>query len=157
MRLWKSIGLMALVGGSATVLTACGSAPIPVATNFDYSTQQKARSAGHWDVMSRDVVVQSLQTLEGIGIQRNTPVYVALPKQASEFDQGFREMLLTKLVQSGVSVLDNNRGADLQISYATQVVVHKSDRPYFIPGQFTMLAGGLMAAYGLRTEHLGMS
>lgn len=97
MRLWKSIGLMALVGGSATVLTACGSAPIPVATNFDYSTQQKARSAGHWDVMSRDVVVQSLQTLEGIGIQRNTPVYVALPKQASEFDQGFREMLLTKL------------------------------------------------------------
>ena len=154
MRLWKSIGLMALVGGSATVLTACGSAPIPVATNFDYSTQQKARSAGHWDVMSRDVVVQSLQTLEGIGIQRNTPVYVALPKQASEFDQGFREMLLTKLVQSGVSVLDNNRGADLQISYATQVVVHKSDRPYFIPGQFTMLAGGLMAPYGLRTEHL---
>ncbi|VUZ25907.1 Uncharacterised protein [uncultured Comamonas sp.] len=154
MRSWKSIGLMALAGASAAVLTACGSAPIPVATNFDYTTQQKARSAGHWDLMARDVAAQSLNTLEGVGVLRNVPVYVALPKHASEFDEGFREMLLTKLVQNGVSVLDNARGADLQISYTTQVVVHKSDRPYFIPGKFTVLAGGLMAAYGLRTEHL---
>lgn len=154
MRSWKRIGLMALAGASVAVLTACGSAPIPVATNFDYATQQKARSAGHWDLMARDVVAQTLGTLEGVGVARNTAIYVDLPHRASEFDRGFREFLVTKLVQSGVTVLDNARDADLQLSYGTQVVVHKSDRPYFIPGQFTMLAGGLMAAYGLRHEHL---
>jgi len=151
MRSWKSIGLTV---ASIAALTACGTAPIPVATNFDYATQQKARSAGHWDLMARDVVAQTLNSLDGVGVPRNTAVYVALPQNPSAFDQGFREFLLTKLVQSGVTVLDNARSADLRLSYGTQVVVHKSERPQFIPGQFTMLAGGLMAVYGLRTEHL---
>ena len=154
MRSWKSIGQTALASASVAVLTACGTAPIPVATNFDYATQQKARSAGHWDLMARDVVAQTLGTLDGVGVARNTAIYVALPQHASEFDKGFREFLVTKLVQSGVTVLDSARAADLRLSYSTQVVVHQSDRPHFIPGQFTMLAGGLMAAYGLRHEHL---
>lgn len=151
MRSWKSIGLMAV---SAAALTACGTAPIPVATNFDYATQQKARSAGHWDLMARDVVSQTVGSLNAAGIDRSAAVYVALPANPSEFDRGFREFVLTKMVQSGITVLDNAGAADLHLSYGTQVVVHKSARPHFIPGQFTMLAGGLMAAYGLRTEHL---
>ena len=45
-------------------LMGCGSAPIPVASNFDYSVQQKVRSAGHWNLMADDVVKQTLETLK---------------------------------------------------------------------------------------------
>lgn len=135
-------------------LMGCGSAPIPVASNFDYSVQQKVRSAGHWNLMADDVVKQTLETLKKNGVNSATSVHVRLPANASEFDRGFREFVLTKLVQGGLTVMENGASAELQLSYATQVVVHKSQRPHFIPGQFTMLAGGLMAAYGLRGEHL---
>lgn len=151
--MWKKTGAAALACACLT-LTACGSAPIPVASNFEYTAQHKVRSAGHWDLVATDVVAQTLATLEKTGLPRSATVYVNLPAQASAFDQGFREFLVTKLVQSGVAVLQQAADAQLQLTYATQVVVHASPRPHFIPGQFTMLAGGLMAAYGLRHEFL---
>ena len=56
-------------------------------------------------------------------------------------------------MQSGAPVLQDP-GQTLNVTYNTQLVRHNSDRPHFIPGQFTMIAAGLMAAYGLRHEHL---
>lgn len=154
MPLWKSPGLATAVLGACLALTACGSAPIPVAGNFDYTVQKKVRSAGHWDLLATDVVAQTLATLGKTGVDRNVAVHVNLSQQASAFDKGFREFLITKLVQSGVNVQERSAQADLQLTYSTQVVRHQSDRPHFIPGQFTILAGGLMAAYGLRNAHL---
>jgi len=78
---------------------------------------------------------------------------VAAPRQASAFELGFRDFLITKLVQDGATV-QQQPGAELEVSYNTQVVRHNSARPHFIPGQFTMLAAGVMAAYGLRHEHI---
>lgn len=153
MHLFKT-SVTAALALTCLALTACGSAPIPVASNFDYTVQHKVRSAGHWNLMADDVVKQTLATLQKNGVPGNTPVYVQLPEQSSAFDRGFREFVLTKLVQNGVVVLKQPDAAQLQLSYVTQVVVHKSQRPHFIPGQFTMLAGGLMAAYGLHSAHL---
>lgn len=153
MHLFKT-SATAAVALACLALTGCGSAPIPVASNFDYTVQHKVRSAGHWNLMADDVVRQTLVTLEKSGVSKDTPVYVQLPEQSSAFDRGFREFVLTKLVQNGMTVVKHAEAGQLQLSYATQVVVHKSQRPHFIPGQFTMLAGGLMAAYGLRSAHL---
>ena len=151
--MWKNAGLTALAG-ACLALTACGSAPIPVSSNFEYSVQKKVRSAGHWDLLAKDVVAQTLETLKQAGVAPDTSIYVNLPANASAFDRGFREFLLTKLVQSGVTVLHTAKENNLQLTYGTQMVVHKSDRPHFVPGQFTMIAGGLMAIYGMRGEHL---
>ena len=45
-------------------------------------------------------------------------------------------------------------GQTLDVTYNAQIIRHNSDRPHFVPGQYTMIAAGLMAAYGLRHEHL---
>ena len=153
MSVWKNAGLAALAG-ACLALTACGSAPIPVASNFDYTSQNKVRSAGHWDLLANDVVSQTLEALQRSGATPASSIHVQLPGSPSDFDQGFRDLVITKLVQRGVPVLHQASGADLQLTYGTQVVVHKSDRPHFIPGQMTMIAGGLMAVYGMRGEHL---
>jgi hypothetical protein len=148
----KALG-WTVAAGAAFMLAGCGSAPIPLSKNFELTSQYKVRSAGHWELLSRDVVAQTRATLEKAGYAPNTPLHVAAPAQPSAFDLGFRDFLITEFVQEGATV-QQDPGAALEVSYNTQVVRHNSDRPHFIPGQFTMLAAGVMAAYGLRHEHL---
>ncbi|MDD2544852.1 MAG: hypothetical protein PHI55_01045 [Burkholderiaceae bacterium] len=145
-----------LLAGALVGLFGCAThSPIPLAENFELTVQPKVRSAGHWDLVSGDVVAQTLQTLNqtGVGAGAGAPMYVALPAQATPFELAFRDFLITKLVQGGAQVLQNPEAA-LEVSYHAQVVRHNSDRPHFIPGRFTLLAAGLMAAYGLRHEYI---
>lgn len=145
---------LAVVAGAVAILAGCATkSPIPLAENFELTVQPKVRSAGHWELLSRDVAAQTLDTLNKAGIDPHTPLYVALPPSPSAFDQAFRDFLITKLVQSGAAV-QKMPGQSLDVTYHTQVVRHHSERPHFIPGQFTMIATGLMAAYGLRHSHV---
>lgn len=133
-------------------LTACASSPIPVAQNFELTSQYKVRSAGHWDLLARDVATQTLETLQRSGEGAGRPLYVTLPERASTFDRTFRDLLITKLVRSGRTVT-TEPGQSLEVSYQAQVVRHNSQRPHHIPGQMTMITAGLYAIYGLHHEH----
>ena len=149
----KRVGLAALVGSMAVRAGGAATAPIPLSENFALTVQPKVRSAGHWELVSRDVAAQTLATLGQAGMAPNTQLHVALPANPSAFDLAFRDFLITQLVQSGAPVLQLP-GQALQVTYHTQVVRHNSERPHFIPGRFTMIAAGVMAAYGLRNAHL---
>lgn len=149
----KAISLAVLAGAVATMVGCASRAPIPLAENFELTVQPKVRSAGHWELVSNDVVAQTLATLDKVGVAPGTQLHVALPANPSSFDLAFRDFLITKLVQSGAPV-QQMPGQALDVTYHTQLVRHNSERPHFIPGQFTMIAAGLMAAYGLRHEHL---
>ena len=152
MSLIRTLGLCA-AAAAALALAGCGSAPIPLAKNFELTSQHKVRSAGHWELLSRDVVAQTRNTLERAGYGADTPLHVAFPPNPSAFDLAFRDFLITELVQGGAPV-QRDPGSALEVSYHTQLVRHNSERPHFIPGQYTMIAAGLMAAYGLRHEHI---
>jgi hypothetical protein len=142
---------MLLLGAGAALLSACATSPIPVSENFPLTVQPKVRSAGHWNLLSRDVVAQTLDTLSKIGTTSH--LHVALPPNASEFDRAFREFLITELVKAGRIVMQKPDNT-MEVSYQTQVVRHQSYRQHFVPGGFTMLTAGLYAMYGLRLEHL---
>ncbi|MBP6375358.1 MAG: hypothetical protein KA295_03355, partial [Giesbergeria sp.] len=87
----KTISL-AVLAGAVAVLAGCATkSPIPLAENFELTVQPKVRSAGHWDLLSRDVVAQTLETLEKAGVDPNSQLYVSLPPNPSEFDSAFRE------------------------------------------------------------------
>ena len=152
MSLIKALGLSA-AAAAALALAGCGSAPIPLAKNFEQTSQHKVRSAGHWELLSSDVVEQTRASLAQIGFGQDAPLHVALPPNPSSFDLAFREFLITRMVQGG-AVVHQQPGAALEVSYQTLLVRHNSERPHFIPGQYTMIAAGLMAAYGLRHEHI---
>ena len=79
----KTISL-AVLAGAVAVLSGCATkAPIPLAENFELTVQPKVRSAGHWDLLSRDVVAQTLETLDHAGIDPNSQLHVALPPNPS--------------------------------------------------------------------------
>lgn len=141
-----------LLASGVALLAGCATSPLPLAKNFELTEQKKVRSAGHWDLLSRDVVQQTMAALDKSGAPAGSALFVALPERASSFDIAFRDFLITKLVQSGRTVTQE-QGQSLRVTYQTQVVRHHSPRPNFEPGRFTMLTAGLFALYGLRTEH----
>ena len=149
----KAISVALLAGAVASMMGCATKSPIPLAENFDLTVQPKVRSAGHWDLVSRDVVSQTLATLEKSGVPAGTEVHVGLPANPSPFDLAVRDFLITKFVQSGANV-QQMAGQGLEVSYHAQLVRHNSDRPHFVPGQFTMITAGVMAAYGLRHEYI---
>jgi hypothetical protein len=147
----NTLKLMA-IGAGAAVLVGCASSPIPVSANFPLTVEPKVRSAGHWNLLSNDVVKQTLESLGKLG--QTGSLYVALPTNPSVFDKAFQQFLITDLVKSGRVVLQAP-GQALEVSYQTQVVRHNSPRPYFLPGRFTMITAGLFAAYGVSTNPIG--
>ncbi len=148
----KNLKLMAL-GAGAAVLVGCVSSPIPVSANFPITVEPKVRSAGHWGLLSKDVVEQTLESLNRLSMPTHN-LYVALPANATEFDRAFQQFLITDLVKSDRVVQQAPEGA-LEVSYQTQVVRHNSPRPHFVPGRYTMITSGLYAAYGLSNAPVG--
>ena len=144
----RTAGLAVLV----TTLAGCAQSPIPVAENFPLTVQKKVRSAGHWELIAQDVVSQTVGMMRMNGVDPGSRLYVSTPVGASHFDKAFRELLISEFVSRGHQVMMGPEGA-VEVSYSTNTVKHKSDRPHFIPGQYTMLAAGLAAAYGISTLH----
>lgn len=145
----KTLKLMAVAAAGAAVLAGCASSPIPVSANFPITVEPKVRSAGHWGQLSNDVVKQTLESLNKLGVSGN--LYVALPTNATAFDKAFNNFLITDFVKAG-RVVQQNPDQALEVSYETQVVRHNSYRPNFLPGRFTMITAGLYAAYGLGVD-----
>lgn len=145
----KSIIRLVLLGCVAAVLTACSHAPIPVAENFEFTSQKKVRSAGHWELISRDIVAQTGTRLVAAGVSKTMPLSVVLPPNPTAFDRAFHDFLITQLVNDGYHVSTAPQAQAARLSYRTQVVRHNSPRPHFIPGAATALTTGLYVAHGL--------
>ncbi|MEC5214012.1 hypothetical protein RCH06_002567 [Polaromonas sp. CG_9.5] len=128
---------------TVALLAGCAMSPIPTAENFQLTTQKKVRSAGHWSLLSRDVIEQMLASLERSGATRENAIHVAMPAGPSDFDRAFHEFLITELVQRNWQVLTSANSSALTLSYQTQIVRHNSQRPHFVPGLFTAITAGL--------------
>ena len=138
---------------AVAALAGCAMSPIPLAENFALTTQKKVRSAGHWGLLSRDIVDQTVASLQKSGATFETTVHVPMPANASDFGRAFHEFLITELVQRGWQVLvpADNINPALTLTYQTQIVTHNSERPHFVPGLFTTLTAGVLVlhnAYG---------
>ena len=140
---------------AAAVLAGCAMSPIPVAENFPLTVQKKVRSAGHWNLLSRDVVEQTVASLQKAGAAPQSTVHVQLAANASDFERGFHEMLITELVQKGWHVVPTSN-AGLILSYQSQVVRHNSERPHIGSGVMTTLTPGLYARYDVDQATSGL-
>jgi hypothetical protein len=112
------------------IFSGCAQTPIP--SSYGVTTQYNMQSVYHWDVLARDVAEQIK-----IGISTNKltdrPVFV---QQTAEtpFGEGFRNMLVTRLVNKGVKTLVQKRDDALLVNYEVQVVHHKKPPvPYYAP------------------------
>ncbi len=128
-------------------LSSCSS--IPMFSSYTWTEQQKMQAAHHWDVLASDVANQINNQLI-ISDYLDKAVYVkttcgtdATPCDQGEttlFNEGFRDLLITRLVRFGVPTSSNKHSADIELNYKVQVIYHQSNRQTIQPGLLTSLS-----------------
>lgn len=124
-RLIKPAALCCVVAA----LAGCAATPAPLAENFPLTSQKKVRSAGHWNLLTHDVIEQTVAALGKAGATPQTTLFVPLAADSSQFERALHQFLITDLVQKGWHVLPSGN-AMLTLNYQTQIVKHKSERPF---------------------------
>ncbi len=127
----------------ALVFAATGCASqVPIAKNHPISTQKKAKSAHHWDVLADDITGQTQATLKKNPELDGKPLYVSTSEESSPFGFALRNFLITRMVNRGMPVTTEKEGA-VELQYETQLVRHESSRYAHVPGTFTALTAGV--------------
>jgi hypothetical protein len=124
-------------------LAGCSTAQVPYTQNHPTTYQKVARATSHWDILADDVATQ---TLAKIGTQKT--IYIAEPREDTEFNRAFHNFLITQMVNKGIPVSDTKLSS-IEVHYDTQIVTHNSERRAYKPGTLTLLAAGLMVAYNV--------
>lgn len=136
---------------SMLVAGGCAS-QLPIARNYPISSQKKARAAHHWDVLADDVAEQTLlMTLGKDSTLKGKTFFIQSTQENIVFNKAFRNFLITRMVNRGISVSDKRDGA-VEIQYETQLVRHNSNRYTHIPGTFTALTAGLWVVRDMITS-----
>lgn len=128
------------------LLTAClGRIPEPV--DYRLSQQQKMQAAHHWQVLAADVANRVNNELilndylkaavfirESCGDEDNP----CKPNATSSFEEAFRDLLITNMVNLGVPVLIRGGENAITVNYKVQMVYHRATRiPTMKPGLIT--------------------
>ena len=126
--------------------TSCSRIPQPA--SYAFSEQQKMQATDHWDVLASDVANQINNQLI-ISDYIDSSVYVkttcgtdATPckqEETTPFNEAFRDLLITRLVNFGVPTSIEKKVADIEVNYKVQVVYHASTRYTLAPGTLTAL------------------
>jgi hypothetical protein len=124
----------------ALLATGCAS-EVPIPTTYPLTSQHKLKSAHHWDVIAKDVAQQAASSLTKNNLS-STPVTVSTQQPDAPFQTGFRNFLITHLVDLNQPVAQKN--ADIEVQFETQVVRHASERQASVPGELTVLTAGIL-------------
>lgn len=127
---------------AALMLAGCTTLDIPRADNYLASSQKKARAVHHWDVLADDVAARIAGKISEWPAGEH-PIYVAHAGE-STFNQGFRKLLITRLVDRGV--LLSTEPTAVELSFDTQLVQHPTHVSNTAQMPWTRLAAGVAVA-----------
>lgn len=133
---WLALLAAALVAGG------CSTLDVPRADNYPATGQPKARAVHHWDVLADDVAARVAAKVAAWP-EGQYPIYV-MPATDGSFQQGFRKLLLTRLLDRGL--LLSTDPADVVLNFDAQVVVHPTPVSNSVQMPVTALAAGVVVA-----------
>lgn len=118
-------------------LSASGCTRIPQPATYANSEQQKMQAAHHWDILANDVASQINKALLANDYV-SEPVFVretcgsenspCQPGETTQFNEGFRDLLITQLVRFGVPTSTEENKEAIVVNYKVQVVYHRDKR-----------------------------
>lgn len=128
---------------AAALLTGgCSTLDVPRADNYSATGQKKARAVHHWDVLADDVAGRIAGKISDWP-QGEYPIYI-VPATDSDFNQGFRKLLITRLLDRGLYL--STEPTDVVLTFDAQVVVHPTPVSNSVQMPVTALAGGVAVA-----------
>jgi len=142
-RAFSARALRAAAAAAALALGGCSSLDVPRADNYPATDQKKARAVHHWDVLADDVAGRIAGKISDWPAGEY-PIHVAPSPGGTSFDNGFRKLLITRLLDRGVAL--STQPAAVTLSFETQVVQHRSRAVSLGPLPWTRLALGVGVA-----------
>lgn len=112
---------------SAAAFSAGCATDAPLSAGYPTTYQQKMKSAHHWDVLAQAVAKQTGNLLADNDLLRGHALFVVPHGEAVAFNAVFRPLLISQLVNQGLTVSGQAAGA-LEVRYQTQLVQHASER-----------------------------
>ena len=103
-------------------LGGCSTVEVPYAENHPATGQKTARAVHHWDVLADDVAGRIAGKISEWPAGEY-PIHVAPPPAGTGFDNGFRKLLITRLLDRGVPL--SLQPTAVTLSFETQVVPHR--------------------------------
>lgn len=136
-----------LLATALLLVSSCGRIPEPI--GYPYTNQEKMQAAHHWNVLAKDLSNRINNELIRSDFL-NTSVFVketcgddGIPcptGTTSEFNEGFRDLLITELVNYGIPTSAVPDQEAIIVNYKVQVVRHNTNRLRTIqPGILTAL------------------
>ena len=131
-----AVAALVLLGG-------CASLDIPRADHYPATDQKKARAVHHWDVLADDVAHRIAEKISAWPAGEY-PIFVAASPGDSSFNNGFRKLLITRLLDRGVTL--STQPAAVTLTFETQLVQHEARVNSTGPLPWTRLALGVGVA-----------
>ncbi len=154
-----------LLATALLLVSACGRIPEPV--GYTYTTQEKMQAAHHWDVLAKDLSNRINNELIRSDFL-NTSIFVketcgddstpCTKGSTSEFNEGFRDLLITELVNYGIPTSAVPEQDAITVNYKVQLVRHNTNRLRTIqPGFFTALSAAVTVLRNASPELLTLA
>lgn len=106
--------------GLALLGAGCAGPDVPFADNHPPTGQKTLRAVHHWDVLAQDMATRIAEKTRDWPAGEH-PIYVT-SKADTRFTQGFRKLLITRLVEQGVTV--STESTAVHLVFEAQVVQH---------------------------------
>mgnify|MGYP003594786312 CR=1 FL=1 len=132
----------ALAAAAAFMAGGCSTLDVPRADNYSATGQKKARAVHHWDVLADDVAGRIAGKISDWPPDEY-PIYI-VPATDSDFNQGFRKLLITRLLDRGLYL--STEPTDVVLTFDAQVVVHPDPVNNKVQLPVTTLAAGVAVA-----------
>ena len=133
---WLALLAAALLAGG------CSTLDVPRADNYSATGQKKARAVHHWDVLADDVAGRIAGKISEWPAGEY-PIYI-VPAPESSFHQGFRKLLITRLLDRGLYL--STEPTEVLLNFDAQVVRHPTPVSNSVQLPFTALAAGVAVA-----------
>ncbi len=145
-RLLVILLLLSLTGGCAST--------IPEPISYQYSQQQKMQAAHHWEVLAADlanrinnqlIITDNIDKAVFVKQTCGNDAIPCSPGETGSFNEAFRDLLVTYLVDFGIPTQNEKAQDSLEIDYKVQIVRHNADRRRSLqPGLLTGLSAAVV-------------
>ncbi len=147
------------------LIVSCTNIPNP--RYYEYSEQNKMQAAHHWDILAQDLANKINNELIRSDFL-NVAVYVketcgtdATPcseNETSQFNEGFRDLLVTQLVSYGIPTKTELDRDVIIVDYKVQTVLHSEGRvPVPRTGAVTALTAAISVLRNAPTELMAIT
>lgn len=127
---------------AALSIGGCGTLDVPRADNYPPTDQKKARAVHHWDVLADDVAARVAEKIAAWPAGEY-PIHITVA-DGSAFNQGFRKLLIVRLLDRGVVL--STQPAVVELAVDAQIVQHQAPVGNALQMPWTRLAAGIAVA-----------